>query len=176
MKQKRVIGQLSSMTKVAILILFLILSSKNCIAQGQGKYQNHPNSLFPIGKFLNFIGSVEDGEERLLAWDFGFIGKSKSGDGEIEYYDYKLNHTFSYQTNLYAFDRFSITNDKTSFLYLTSSNKNFLAYKRKLIAHSFEKVTDDYYKKNHNGKEYRMILDRKMFGNTPNYWIIMTYE
>ncbi|MBI1226591.1 MAG: hypothetical protein GC192_15265 [Bacteroidetes bacterium] len=159
------------MKKIAIILLFISFQSIEVYSQCM---QSHPNSLFSVSKFLSFLGSMEEGEELLLAWDFCFKGTSKSKGGQVTYYDYRIDHTLNRNTGNYYFDYFMITNEVSNFTYMTNSNENFLAYKNKLINYGFRKLSDDIYSKTINGKTYTMSIERTVhYSGTPNYKIHM---
>lgn len=118
--------------------LFLFVSS---YSYGQGT-QNHPNSLFPTQKFLSFVNGLDFSENILIGYDFT-IAPSDLPD----YVVYRINHTAPKTNSLrneYLFDQFYLykKENPNSFLYMTSSNKNFLAYKQKLIKYGFSQTPD----------------------------------
>lgn len=159
--------------KFHVIIFFSILN----ISAGFTQTQSHPNSLFLSNDFLSFTETVDSGEDKLLAWDFSFTGTSKSKSGEVTYYDYRLDHSLNQNTEKYHFDIFSITNDLKRFEYNTSSNKNFLGYKKKLIKAGFIKVSENFYSKKIRNKTYYMKLDRSVHSSgTPNYRIHIDYS
>ena len=138
--------------------------------------QRQSNSLFSCATLLSFTGGVEQGEEKLLQWDFCYIDTVKSINNKIKYYRYRIDHTLNYNTSKYQFDIFSITNDADRFGYCTSSNKNFIGYKKKLMDFGFTRISEDFYKKQVGARTYYMTLDRDAHSSgTANYHIYIFY-
>lgn len=159
----------STMSVVVLALFINVLTTYSSHAQCTQKYAY---TLFTAQQFLDLIESVEEGEETLLLKNFCYESKSKSVSGEITYHSYRINHSLNDNSSKYDFDIFSVTNDTKRVEYSTSSNKNFINYKRKLISNGFIKISDSFYKKTSGAVTYYMSLDRSAHSSgTPNYYI-----
>lgn len=110
--------------------------------------QKSSNTLFSAQDFFSFIGNAEKGEEKLLKMDFIYAKDVKHLEFTLDfvhYREYRINHTLNEHTNLYDFDIFQISSEHEGFYYITSSSKNFLAYKKKMLDFGFKFESEDTY-------------------------------
>ena len=160
--------------RTLFISLALIFITNTSIINAQC-IQSKSNSLFTTNQFLALTGSLDDAEEFLISRDFCLVDTSISINKKHIYYKYRLDHSLNSETDSYRFDIFYICDDTNRVEYNTSSSKNFLAYKKKLIAYGFKKSGDGNYEKSTSTKTWYMYIDRSVKNSTPNYNINVYY-
>ncbi len=157
--------------RTVIIVVLILLNMELLFSQCK---QDHSNSLFSCQTVLLFVDNFDKAEEKLLSYDF-CLAKTTEDNG-ITTYQYRIDH--SLQSDLdYMFDIFAITNGSNRIEYCTCSNRNFIAYKKRMIDCGFKKSPNDkYYKKVTSTRTYYMNLERSVYSSgDPNYNIIIWF-